>query len=393
MKPITIRIADAVSDAYFYMGKLFILSEDRRLKVITHQRLFQKYLAGNQLQHGNFLHQALFSNELFPSRQDYFKDTNYKNNLDNFWRSASQQSTEIEIDQADLTTICHLPEQEALDFVIYAQRAFVGNRSGLFECQLSVDGDTVSAGNNQFTRVLDSKTINLNPRVGRLLVSTKDDGLFAGAITTPTERTVIPDRAIESRSLRTGWANYNFVNYTSSTEADYFVNKTEEDKSPEGANFKVDDGGSKSLKITEMGSAKKSISDAIENATKKDKIIYAFNSLNFSFGITKSGSILHSKFREEIKSNESALTEFQEFKDLSFDIEKLGHPLSGHTVAGGTLLEFYDKVMLMKGGKIQEVSDMQCTQIRTFASSKWFKNIALTVSEEYFEIHSIHPFK
>jgi len=80
-------------------------------------------------------------------------------------------------------------------------------------------------------------------------------------------------------------------------------------------------------------------------------------------------------------------------KDLKFDISNLGHPLSAHALnTGGTLYEFFEQVIMLKKGKMEVIPNSECRQIRTFASSKWFKNILMTLAEEALEIHSVHPY-
>ncbi|WP_113638521.1 hypothetical protein [Nubsella zeaxanthinifaciens] len=372
------------------MGQLFILNKDNTLRAISHQKLFDKYLYTNTLAENELLIKLLFKNDSLHNKSTFDYDESYRTFFDNFWHRMSNKVCEIQLDVEDFKVICELPEKGALDFVLYGERAYLGNRDGLFECQLGFNDDRVSLASKGFNRVFDSKTIGLNPRIGNILVSARD-GLFLGAIVSREDRTNVNKDPIDESSLRTGWAQYNFVNYKSSTDASFFVNKVEEQKETIGINFSVDDGSNRNMKITEIGSEKRSLTKTIEHAAPKDDVIYTFNSLGNSFAITRKGNVLFSRFKDDLSDRET-LSEFKPFRGISFDLDDLGFPLSGHVVQMGTVVEFFDKVFLIRYGVIEQISNFECRQVRTFPSSKWFKNIALTISEDCFEIHTVHPY-
>ncbi len=391
MKPISLRIPIAVSDAYYYMGKLFILTEDRHLKMITHKQIFQKYLYSTDVEKNAFLDKVLFNNDQLYSQYTMRNKRDLREDFNSLWKKSSDKFFEFEINTDDFITICKLPDKEALDFIIYSERAFIGNRDGLYECKMIIEGDKVTAINRKFNKIFDSKSININPRVGRLLVSTKEDGLFAGSMSY-SGGVHIEEKPIESQSVRTGWANYDFINYKSSTEANFFINKTEEDNTTEARNFSIEDGSNSNRKITTIGVEQRNLTQKIQNAVADQHIIYSFNSLTKSFVVTEDGKIYHSNLQDD-ERNGFEYKGYTALKAVNFNINKLGYPLSAYTIgAGGTLYEFFDNVILVKNGYSQQISDIECKQIKTFPSSKWFKNIAMMISESYLEIHSIYPF-
>lgn len=382
MRPITIKILNNFSDSYFYMGKLFILTEDRQLKFINNDKFYKKYLQNGNSLINHWLEKVLFSNESLPSYKDFKSNTDDVKTFNCFWEVGSDKKFEFQIEEDDLTFICKLPENESLDFIIYAERAYLANRDGLFECQLSIDGENVLVLSDGFQRVFDSKSINLNPRAGKVLVSTKSDGLFVGSIEDRNELIRITENQIASSSLRTGWAEYNFVNYDSTIGGNFFKNETEE-YTNEALNFNIEDGSRQNKKIKEIGTEQISLSDMFSNRKNNEKIIFSFNSLTNSFNISESGTILINSFG----NNDN----YRVLNKVKFDLANLGYPLSAYTVPNGTVYEFFEKVILVRNGHMNTISEIECKQIRTFASSKWYQNIIMALSDDFLEIHSIPP--
>ncbi|WP_294187579.1 hypothetical protein [uncultured Sphingobacterium sp.] len=383
MKPISIRILNDFSDSFFYMGKLFVLTEDKQLKFIDNDKIFKEYLQNGNALINHWLKKIFFNNDTLPNYQDFRNEANGANEFNSFWGMMENQKIEFHIKDDHLTFICDIPENESLDFIIYAERAYLANRDGLFECRLNINGENVTSTPDGFQRVFDSKSIYLNPRAGKVLVSTKSDGLFAGSIENQNDNLNINENHLSPNSIRASWAEYNFVNYKSSTEGDFFLNETEE-IAIDGINFTVDDGSSQNRKIKEIGKEQISLSDMFTTRTKREKLIFSFNSLSNSFNISETGHIYYNKLDKNAPIN--ILT------GITLDLKRLGYPLSAHTVARGTIYEFFNQVTLVRNGIIETVSEIECKQIRTFASSKWFKNTIMALSEEYLEIHSIHPY-
>lgn len=389
MKPITLRLYNNVSDAFYYMGKLFLLTSDGNLKYISQALLYQKYIGVNEVSEMLLLNQVLFSNEQLKSWEEYKPNNQFYRKFNSFWERYTDKRFEFEIEDADLTLICVLPEGGVLDFVIYAQRAFLANRKGLYECQLNIDGNTVEAISG-FQRVFDAKSININPRVGTLLISTNSDGLFSGGIFSLKDQLQIGKNAIEKNSVRTGWAAYNFINYENQINANFFFNETVIEQSDESTTFKNDDGGYQNRKISQLAIDRKSLSQDISYGAKNKKVVFAFNSLAKSFLVTEEGSIYYSEL--DTNGHNGILAGYRQLRYINLNVSKLGIPLSAHTVGGGTVYEFFSEVYLVKTGIVQSLGEVECKQIRTFASSKWYKNIVMTVTDNFCDIHSIHPY-
>lgn len=391
MKAIKLKLFNDITDAYYYMGKLFVLTESRLLKTIDNQDFFQRYLQTNDSYENSMLQKVFFSNDQLLQQEQYAKDYEYSNRFDLFWNKYSNKKFEIQIEDEHLSLVCELPQLEALDFVIYAQRAYLANRDGMFECKMSIDGNRVQNVGG-FQRVFDAKSININPRAGHLLVSTKSDGLFSASLSGFESQLRIGDTPIEASSVRTGWVNYDFVNYRNHTQAEFISNDVEDDKSGETNWFKIEDNSYNDKKITKIAAKKEDISADIAGSSRDSEVIFSFNSLSKSFAVTNDGKIHYSSFMRNSNDNRR-LNKFLSFRNIKFDIQKLGRPLSAHTVSGGTVYEFFDQVILLKNGKFELLSNFECSQVRTFASSKWFQNITLTLGETCLEVHSIFPYQ
>jgi hypothetical protein len=155
--------------------------------------------------------------------------------------------------------------------------------------------------------------------------------------------------------------------------------------------FRADDGGFQNRKISQVAIETKSWTQQISRGGGNHTPIFAFNSLTVSFILTQNGHVFFSMIGKD-NGKTGELTGYRPLGDIAFDVKKLGSPLSAHTVGGGTVYEFFNEVFLVKSGHIQSFGEVECKQIRTFASSKWYKNVVMTMTEGFCDIHSVHPY-
>lgn len=384
MNTIKLKIFNKLLDSFYYMGRLFVITEDRRFAYITQGQLFDKYIKRFKNTENALLKSILFDNKTLARPDEYEQNPNYQVFFTKCWKQFSTEKFEFQIAENDLIFLCSAPEKEPLDFVMYGRRAVLANRDGIHECILDIEIG-VTRLVKPFEKVFDSKTIALNPRIGEILVSTTHDGLFRASLWDINRNIRVEETPIQKTSIKTAWAKYNFVNYIDSTESKLFINETTKDvDSVLSKSIKDDDGASEMIKVSSFAKSEVKLNQFLPDAVK-DEIIFSYNSLTYYFFITRDGSIRYAPLGDSIEGGIQSL-------EIKIDTEALGKPLSAIPMTGGTVYEFFEKILFIKNNKSIDISDVESKQVKTFGSSIRYKNILSILTEKHLEIHSIFPY-
>jgi len=172
----------------------------------------------------------------------------------------------------------------------------------------------------------------------------------------------------------------------------YYVNRTE--KIEDKLNYSKFDENSERRRITDFGSSKFDLSELLAySRIEKQQINYCFNSSTSGFFFMKDGSFININLN---KPKDKQL--YFVSKNKSLPILKNGNanflkPLSTSIVPEGCVVEYFDKVVLYQNSKAKIIEKSPSINVRTYPSSKRYRNLISVTKEKEITIHSIFPFK
>ncbi len=266
-------------------------------------------------------------------------------------------------------------------------RMFVGCREGLFE--INIDE---SKRGKKLLRCFDSKVTCVNAKFGELVVSADTEGLFAASIDIEngTKTRVDEKNAIEERSLRTNWADTNIFNYYGKEDFSYISNDYQtvppkKDRYWEHRETK---------RITRFAASKQPMESVLEKSgLKKEDISYCFNSSNNAYVFLKSGKlrVFPLKERQNDKTKEWGEIELPAHSRIGVkdDLIDYGRVISAFSIPKGSVMEFFDKVLLLKDGFSYIIEEEPTIRTRSFMSSNRYQDILSVTKEEMVTLHAL----
>lgn len=377
MNHIKLTIHNSCIDCFHYMNQLFLITSDNVLKVISFTLLFDKYLRTNDDLNNKALQSFFIDNKSLVNEAPLFQ---------NVWKYYETNEIEIKINEDDLKTVVNLGRLTILDFIVYGKKGLFACREGIFEIDLNfiIDTSRIYSYESKLTKIFDSKTIKITPRIGEVLVNTNRDGLFRASYWHGNHLKVY-DKPIITDSLRSSWLKTDVINYETDYKFEIIQNEMDETKFISNLNFSYDD-GIKTSKIKEFGVNKIRFDEKINSFFDFDNLVYSFNSLSYLFSIYKNGKMVALSLSDRKYSNQP----FEISQDLN--IELLGQPLSSHLVAKGSAIEFFNSVFCIKDNKMFKIHDGESLQIKSYSNSKNFQNLISIVSEDRISISCITPY-
>ncbi len=275
----------------------------------------------------------------------------------------------------------------ALDLKIYGQNLILGTRQGVFEASINFLNEETSL-KRKLSRVFDSKCTHLSAKAGEVFISSVD-GLFRSTYWSDKNRLTVEKKSLESTSLKTNWHAYNLVNFKDSTKFRFYCNRTE--KVVGESLFAQDEGEATMMRINEFG-FKQFVSDSyFSNTINLDDILFVFNSNTNVFVVFKNGTFKN--YGISLGNNDEK--DFQaiahEYSLPALNVAELGKPLNALTVPTGTLVEFFDRVILAKKG-LHIIENQAVSSMRTYPNSVRYRNIITTFKEDSLTITALNPF-
>jgi hypothetical protein len=392
MKPISINILGSYVDGSIYLGRLFLVQMDGVVSSVSMDELITSVNAPDI---SNVLQLAFLRNDWLsnPQGRGIFRIPGLLEKFKQEWVFAAD--TEVAIDSKKLNIKKHLliPDAPIFDIKAYGLKLYFGNRNGLYESQLEAD-------NNEFRtlwqpkKIFDSRTSYISAKSGELMVSSNSDGLFRGNVGLYKEKSKVNERAVADKSLRTGWASFDLINYESQNNFVYYVNevtKPDKNKSPR-VPYSANDETSEKREIKNFGIDKHSQIDLMPNALRDRTIKYSFNSSNFCFFLTSENSLYRTSLIKDKNavhlSRKVAQDDFEELLTLTGRAKIISSSL----VPSGTILETVSSVLLTTSGeKPRIIHDHPIYALRTFLTSRRFRNLVLVFHETGATLHSLFP--
>lgn len=390
MRTIKLNFEIKALDCYLYGGNIYFIMQNGSILYGSYQKIISRLARNNGEESFSFLKLAFLRNEFYYSQQGrtFLKIPGMKEVLKWNWKKLSE--TEFTLTYKDindlLQPLCKW-ESIPLDMRIYGMKMFLGCRDGLYE--INIDADK---SRSKLERCFESKVTCVNAKYGELVVSADTEGLYAASIDMEniTKTKVDEKKPIENRSLRTIWADTNIFNYYGKEDFSYISNDYQtippkKDRYWEHRETK---------RITRFATNKQSMESVIENSSlKKEDIGYCFNSSSNAYVFLKDGKLRVYSLKDKHDDRQKGWGEIElpkcSRKGIKDDLIDYGKVISAFSIPKGSVMEFYDKVLLLKDGNSYIIEEQPAIKTRSFMSSNRYQDILSVTKEEMVTLHAL----
>lgn len=390
MKTIKLNFDIKALDCYLYGGIIYFIMQNGSIQYAPYPKVISRLARNYGENDFPFLKLAFLRNEFYYSQQarTYLKIPGMKEVLELNWKKLSEAEFTLAYEDIEdiLQPLCEW-ESMPLDLRIYGMKMFVGCRDGLFE--INIDE---SKRGKKLLRCFDSKVTCVNAKYGELVISADTEGLFAARIDVEngTKTRIDEKNAIEERSLRTNWADTNIFNYYGKEDFSYISNDYQT-VSPKKDRYWEH---RETKRITRFAASKQPMESVLEKSgLKKEDLGYCFNSSNNAYVFLKDGTIrvfsIKGKQNKESGSwREIELSRFSR-KGLNDSLIDFGRVISAFSIPKGNVMEFFDKVLLLKDGHSYIIEEEPAIRTRSFMSSNRYQDILSVTKEKMVTLHAI----
>lgn len=393
MKTLKFTLEVDAIESYIYSGHVFLILSNGKIIFLPVSRIIRKLIDEYPV-FENLIRVSFQRNDYLNNNQAevFFGIGEMKKSFINLWQKASEEvDFKIVLNEVDYVIIDEVPTMPVLDLKLYAMRFYIGSVEGLYEINLNSD-DRYHLEPTKPQKRFDAKVTCLNAKSGEIIISSNSNGLFHGSFLNSSDKLKVIERSVSKKSIRTGWSGYDVVNYDKQNDFEYFVNETENiEKKPNYSKF---DEYSERRRITEFGSSKYGLSTLLANSNiEKDQINYCFNSSTSGFFFMKDGSFLNVNLNKPKDKQLYFVSRNNELPALKNGSAKFLAPISTSIVPEGCVVEYFDKVVLYQNSKAKIIETSPSINVRTYPSSKRYRNLISVTKEREISIHSIFPFK
>lgn len=393
MKTLKFTLEVDAIESYIYSGHVFLILSNGQIVFLPLSRIIRKLIDEYPI-FENLIRVSFQRNDYLNNNQAevFFGIGEMKKSFINLWQKASEDvDFKIVLDENDYKVIDEVPTMPVLDLKLYAMRFYIGSVEGLYEINLNSD-DRYNLEPTKPQKRFDAKVTCLNAKSGEIIISSNSNGLFHGSFLNTSNKLKVIEKSVSKKSIRTGWSGYDVVNYDKQNNFDYFVNETETiEKKPSYSKF---DEYSERRRITEFGSSKYGLSTLLANSKiEKEQINYCFNSSTSGFFFMKDGSFLNVNLSKPKDKQIHFVSRNNDLPTLKNGSANFLAPISTSIVPEGCVVEYFDKVILYQNSKAKIIETSPSINIRTYPSSKRYRNLISVTKEKEITIHSIFPFK
>jgi hypothetical protein len=393
MKTLRFTLEVGAIESYIYSGHLFLILLNGRIAYSPLSRVIFK-LINEYPDFENLIKVSFQRNDYLNNRQAevFFGIGEMKKSFIQLWEKASEEMEfKIILDENDYTIIDEVPTMPVLDLKMYAMRLYIGSKEGLYEIKLNSD-DRYNLEPTKAKRRFDGKVTCLNAKSGEIIISSNSNGLFHGTFLNSSNNLVVNEKSVSKKSIRTGWSGYDVINYDKQNDFEYYVNETE--KIEEKLTFSKFDENSERRRITEFGSSKYDLSSLLSySGIEKEQINYCFNSSTSGFFFMKDGSFMNINLKKPKDKQLYFVSRSKALPTLKNGSAEFLKPLSTSIVPEGCVVEYFDKVVLYQNSKAKIIETSPSINVRTYPSSKRYRNLISVTKANEITIHSIFPFK
>lgn len=393
MKTLKFTLEANAIESYIYSGHLFLVLLNGRIAYSPLSRIIYK-LVNEYPDFENLIRVSFQRNDYLNNRQSevFFGIGEMKKSFIQLWEKASEEMEfKIILNESDYEIIDVVTTMPVLDLKMYAMRLYIGSKEGLYEINLNSD-DRYNLEPTKPQKRFDGKVTCLNAKSGEIIISSNSNGLFHGTFLNSSNKLKVIEKPVSKKSIRTGWSGYDVINYDKQNDFDYFVNETE--KIENKLIYSKFDENSERRRITDFGSSKYDLSSLLANSKiEKEQINYCFNSSTSGFFFMKDGSFVNINLKKDKDKQLYFVSNNKDLPTLKNGSANFLTPLSTSIVPEGCVVEYFDKVVLYKNSKAKIIETSPSINVRTYPSSKRYRNLISITKEKEIAIHSIFPFK
>ena len=393
MNTLNFTIKANTVESYLYGGYLFLLMKDGRILYVSYHRLIHM-LCDRYPRYSRLIKLAFLHNEYFKSQaaQLLLGIEELKDSVRKLWNRASQELI-LEIDFEEIEDCCHLMGEWnslPLDVYMYDLRMYIASKEGVMESRLNPDFDNryYPLSPTNFEKCFDQKVISLSARAGKVVLSADKEGLFYGNALVENASVKIDDNSnIPGRSLRTGWSDFDLINYESASQFSYLQNKTADMDNGSSDRFRFGDKIERK-EIVDFATSTFSMSAMMEKTNiKSENVRYSFNSKDRSFFVLDDGSFVNIGIKKMDDEQVQYSSVVRTLPRLMSGAKV--KPLKAAIVPNGCVVEFYDKVVLYQNGAAQVLEQVPSYNIRTYMGSRNYRNMVTITKSDSVSFHSV----
>lgn len=393
MKTLKFTLEVDAIESYIYSGHLFLILLNGRIAYSPISRIISK-LIDEYPNFENLIRVSFQRNDYLTNRQAevFFGIGEMKKSFIHLWEKASEEMEfKITLNYRDFIVIDEVPTMPVLDLKMYAMRLYIGSKEGLYEINLNSD-DRYNMEPTKPQKRFDAKVTCLNAKSGEIIISSNSNGLFHGTFLNSSNRLKVNEKSVSKKSIRTGWSGYDVINYDKQNDFEYYVNETE--KIEEKPTYSKFDENTERRRITDFGSSKYDLSTLLTHSRiEKKQINYCFNSSSSGFFFMKDGSFININLNKPKDKQLYFVSRNQALPTLKNGSANFLKPLSTSIVPEGCVVEYFDKVVLYQNSRAKIIETSPAINVRTYPSSKRYRNLISVTKEREITIHSIFPFK
>lgn len=400
MKPIRIFLPSNALDAYIYFGYIFAVFSDGTLKVLPLTRIF-KELAKAYPELATVLNLAILRNDWLLNSQTatLFCARDLFDTFTSLWQQASMKKFQVELDQSkDWRVMWELPSLPIYDMRLYAMRVYLGHRGGIHEGLVRVVEEKEVWPNNGLAKVFDARTIAISARSGELIFSAGNEGLFRGSLWSNTEtknNTKVPDMSYAEKSLRTGWTGFDLINYERNSYFSYMKNETKRmsDK-PRPYIYSRLDESSEKIRVSNLAVEQYPMEVVLQNRSfDLAQVQFCYNDSKSGYFFLKDGRFLSANWLNDPQKKGHLSSRYRNYRvdDGVTDQSITEKPCSALTFPQGSIIEYFDKVILIHDNETLILEDNPVFSVRTFLTSRRWKRTICITFEDGIALHTVFP--
>ncbi|MGB8348626.1 MAG: hypothetical protein WCD86_27345 [Ktedonobacteraceae bacterium] len=392
-------------DAYIYMGRLVVLTENKTIRIYNLDQIVadleEQYPATIPVPTLMFSRNDWLASHQFIS---LMRNKNVAQDIFSAFKIFSDQVIDLgqfirpgRFSEQDL----HISATAFLDMHIYSARLYLGADNGFYSINIDWKNPLPELSHSSKNKKLDASCFNISARYGTVNASCGDDGLFSFINDFGWWKDGQVGRKINvaDTSLKTAWLDYDLINYPSYGSPSLFKSTAE----------KTDDGLEKEGKVlTQIGNEGEDLSYLLHTVTSstllkkrngfrtvhanypssyfihehssnygEDEIQFSYNADHRLFVQTKGGRFFSSRITRSKKGEIKP----EHAKESSGGI---GRILTIQPGKAGPIIETEESVLLFaeEENRLYPITEFGALTVRTFPRSKRFQNLAVVTTED-----------
>lgn len=394
MKPIRIFLPCNSLDTFVYSSHIFSVFQDGTLRVMPLRKVFQA-LCNTHPQFRGIFTLALLRNDwlLNPQATAYFYVKEGFEAIKNIWQESALEDFQVELSEADDWTILwEMPSMPIYDIRLYAMRVYLAHRQGVHEGLLHSGLNSIYH-HNGLIKIFDARTISISARSGEFMFSADNEGLFHGSLWNEDTKTIVNQRPYAKKSLRTGWSGFDVINYEKNSFFSYLRNEIIKRERRPFSYSEMDELPEKK-EIIRVAVDTYSMDEVLERVSfKSDDVQFCFNNSYASFFFLQDGRFLRVNWAKETDKDIHLTSRVHELPTLTEKGKRkiVDKPCSAIIFPSGSVIEYFDKVIMIHDNEVTKLENSPVISIRTFPTSKRFKRLICITREDGIALHAVFP--